>query len=250
MSDEPDAKPPSADGLQFDHVEYSTPGAAATCAACGQSIGDRYYEVNGQLLCPGCHEHLQRSLTGGSGLGRFARATLYGAVAGLLGAAIYYGVREVTNIEFGLIAIVVGWMIGKAVQKGSQGRGGWKYQLLAMFLTYSSIVLTYIPPAIQALRTSAKEKKAAEKEKPAEPANDGGNVDAKTPPTFAQFVTALALLAALAYAIPILVGLESPMGLIIIGVGLYEAWLINRRVRLDISGPHRIGSEPHVEPTG
>jgi hypothetical protein len=255
MTDEPDAKRPS-DGLQFDHVEYTTPSAAATCTACGQSIRDCYYEVNGNLLCPVCHESLQASLTGGSPFGRFVGATLYGSLAGLLGAAIYYGVREATNIDFGLISIVVGLMIGKAVRKGSDGRGGWKYQLLAVFLTYTSIVLTYIPPTIQALRTIAQKKEAAGNEKaepaePAAPANEGGDdADAKTPPTLAQVALALGILICLAYAIPVLVGFQSPMALIIIGVGLYEAWVINRRVRLDISGPHRIGSDPHVEPTG
>jgi hypothetical protein len=31
-------------------------------------------------------------------------------------------------------------LVGGAVRKGSSGRGGWHYQLLAMFLTY----ITYI----------------------------------------------------------------------------------------------------------
>src|SRR5207245_910442 len=44
--------------------------------------------------------------------------------------------------EFGLVAVVVGVLVGGAVRKGSNGRGGWRYQLLAMFLTYSAVVVT------------------------------------------------------------------------------------------------------------
>ena len=58
---------------------------------------------------------------------RALRALLFGSIAAGLGAAIYYGVAVATNMEFGLIAIVVGLMVGKAVKTGSDGRGGWFY---------------------------------------------------------------------------------------------------------------------------
>ena len=45
----------------------------------------------------------------------------------------------------------------------------------------------------------------------------------------------------LIFALPILVNLDSPIGLIIVAIGLYEAWTINRRVPLAITGPYRIG---------
>ena len=66
-------------------------------------------------------------------------ATALGLLAGLAGAAIWYAVRKITDYEIGLIAIVVGLMVGVAVRKGSKGRGGWFYQALAMTLTYCCV---------------------------------------------------------------------------------------------------------------
>lgn len=106
MSETPDAGTPPAEPLQFDRAEYVARRPATACKACGRELQDVYYDVNGQPVCRACRERLQTALAGGSALGRFARAALYGSLAGLAGAAVYYGVRELTNIEFGLIAIV------------------------------------------------------------------------------------------------------------------------------------------------
>jgi hypothetical protein len=304
MTDTPGVSDSPAKPLQFDHVEYAAPGPRAACKACGQPMQGVYYEVNGLPFCEGCRQQLQQSLSGGSAIGRFARATLYGLLAGLAGAAIYYGVREATNSEFGLISIVVGLMVGKAVKKGSNGRGGWFYQGLAMFLTYTAIVSTYIPPVIQAIRNRADEEAVAANAEPAakpidaaqsravadapEAAGATAVADAAAAPAVAeapgaagepetaagvgvadagpevhvrpplvslvgQLVVVLGFLIGFAYALPVLVGLESPMGLIIVAIGLYEAWTINRRAAIVINGPYQIaradtGSGVHVEP--
>ena len=47
--------------------------------------------------------------------------------------------------------------------------------------------------------------------------------------------------AGFAYALPVLVGFQQPIGLFIIGFALWEAWKINRRVRLEIQGPYTLG---------
>src|SRR2546422_11725279 len=59
-----------------------------------------------------------------------------------LGAGLYFGIEATTGYELGLVAVVVGLMVGGAVRKGSNGRGGWRYQALAMFLTYCAGVAT------------------------------------------------------------------------------------------------------------
>ena len=59
MSTEPD-------NLQFERAEYAQPDQGARqCATCKAPITDVYYEVEGRLVCPICHEGLQRALTGG-----------------------------------------------------------------------------------------------------------------------------------------------------------------------------------------
>ena len=270
MSDAPDQGDSPANDLQFDRAEYAAPVPTATCRVCGQALRDVYYQVNGQPFCPVCRDELRKALSGGSGFGRFVRATLLGSLAGILGAGIYYGVRRATNIEFGLISIVVGLMVGHAVKKGCNGRGGWFYQGLAMFLTYTAIMATYIPPTLEALREHkaavAKPQKpaqpaaaAANREGPAKPVeaddDEDADADAGPPPSVAGVLVAIVMLIALAYAIPIIIGVHSPIGLIIIAVGLYEAWVINRRARIVVDGPYEIGPAPsgsdvHVEPAG
>ena len=261
MSDAPDAGGSPANELQFDRVEYTAPGPAATCRVCSQGMPDVYYEVNGQPFCRDCHGQLQQALGGGSRFGRFARATLYGSLAGLAGAAIYFGVAKATNHEFGLISIVVGLMVGKAVKKGSNARGGWLYQGLAMALTYTAITLTYIPPMIQAINNHLEEKGAAAQfEQPAEAdaaADPVAKAAARPRLSFGellavlgQLLFAVAFLIGFAFALPILTGIGSPMGLVIIGIGLYEAWVTNRRTAIIINGPYQIGRADVAGGTG
>lgn len=246
----------ASEGLQFDKAEYSEHAAPKTdCAACGRSLRSIYYEVNGQVTCSGCKVEL--CATGGSALGRFLRASLFGLGAGAVGAAIWYGVRVLTGYEVGLIAIVVGLMVGGAVLKGSNGRGGWAYQALAIFITYTSIVSTYVPDIVSALgNTTAQASEAAVPagQAAATPAAVAGTGDATTTPMgpgrFVLVACAFALLvAAIAFAAPFLGGLENAIGILIIGFALYEAWKINRRRPLDVSGPFRVVAAAPGAPT-
>ena len=45
----------------------------------------------------------------------------------------------------GLIAVLVGWMVGKAVLAGSGNRGGRAFQVMAVALTYCAIVMSNVP---------------------------------------------------------------------------------------------------------
>src|SRR5579871_2160204 len=131
---------PNADDareLQFDEAEFAAPAAGVPlCAACQQTIPDHYFQVNGAVLCERCSTAVRASLTGGSSLRRFVKAGFYGFGAAVAGFALYFGVLKLTGMEIGLISIVVGFMVGAAVRKGSEGRGGALYQLTAVFLTY------------------------------------------------------------------------------------------------------------------
>src|SRR2546427_9799203 len=128
--------------LQFDHVERDGSPSRLTCAACNQAIASSYYEVNGSVTCLRCRNQIMAGWNRGSAGGRFARALGLGLGAAVVGAGIYFGIAALTGYEFGLVAIVVGVLVGSAVRKGSNGRGGRRYQLLAMFLTYTAVVVT------------------------------------------------------------------------------------------------------------
>ena len=240
MSEQSGNEPAAAKPLQFDKVEYAEPTAGNKCALCGQEISGSFYTVNDSLVCSVCHNTRLATLTGGSGIGRFVRAVLFGCVAAVLGAAIYFAILFTTRIEFGLVAIVVGLMVGGAVRAGCRHRGGLLYQFLAMFLTYTAIVSTYVPFVFRGVNRPAEQQKGGDQKNPGKAADV--KVAEKPAPADEKLkhpgLEAWIRLIALIYAVPFLAGADNIIGLIIIGIALYEAWKMNARHPLVISGPH------------
>ncbi len=186
-------------------------------------------------------------------------ASLFGAGAGLAGTAIWCVIRIVMHMELGIVAMLVGYIVGKAVRKGSGGWGGRRYQVLAVLITYACISATFVPVMVEAIRKKAgqahQEKLAAPRndeaaEKPDAAKNGRGNADnAPVKPlhadrSFLNVVVALATLFALCLAIPVMVGIHDPIMLIIFGIGLWEAWRFAARRVLPIVGPLQLGPRP------
>ena len=234
---------PRPDGLQFDKAEQTT----ATCAVCSQPISSTYFEVNGQVTCPRCRSAVVQQFNAGSSAGRFTRALGLGVLAAGAGFAIYYVIAKLTGMEFSIIAILVGVMVGAAVKRGSNGRGGVRYQLLAVFLTYASIVSSYVPFAFEQVREEAR---AARDSTAAAASSDtvalatASNPADTTAISGGEAAVALVMLAGLILALPFLAGLENILGLLIIGIGLYAAWTTVGKVTLKITGPYRVGAAP------
>jgi hypothetical protein len=211
--------------LQFDRMDSEA--TDLTCFNCNASIEDQYHYVNGRTACGACREQIEAGYIKRPGFKGFLCALIFGLGAAAIGFGVYYGVTALTGWEFGLVAIVVGLLVGFAVKKGCGGHGGWLYQLLAVFLTYAAIVSTYIPPALQEI--------------------------AKDPETSTAGLTGIGYLAflvvlfVLACAAPIMAGFENIIGWVIIAIGLYEAWKINKRRVMQISGPHQIGPAGAVQ---
>ena len=173
MEQQPTKETDPATDLQFDRAEFDDAESALGglgCTACNKPIADAYFEINGAIVCDACRAEAAALRTGGSGLARCFRATLFGILAGALGAGIYYGIVALTGFEIGLVAILVGFMVGFAVHVGSRARGGWLYQLLAVTLTYGSIVSAYVPDVAEGLRQATLEPSAATMDGTSEPA--------------------------------------------------------------------------------
>jgi hypothetical protein len=152
------AEPDPGDELQFDQAEYATAAPAGpSCGVCKRPIDDAYFELNGKVVCATCRHRIETALRGGSPLGRAIKALLLGSMAALAGAILYYAIVRVTHLNIGLVAIVVGFMVGAAVRKGSANRGGLFYQLLAVFLTYTAIGLMDFSLQLEAALSGAKD---------------------------------------------------------------------------------------------
>lgn len=156
MSDPNAPAPPGAaevpfeydDQLQFDQAEYSTPAprqAGAACTSCHRPIVDAYFETGGKVVCATCRQRIEEAFRGGSRMARGMRALLLGMLAAIAGAVVYYVIMRLTGYNIGIIAVVVGLMVGGGVRAGSGHRGGRFYQVLALFLTYTAIAGMHLP---------------------------------------------------------------------------------------------------------
>jgi len=262
---------PSPDELQFDKADVTEEDAGPlVCHACQRQLFDVYFEVDAQPSCEMCRYELESERNRGSGPGRFARALAAGGFAGLVGAGIYYAVLALTGYEIGLVAIVVGFLVGFGVRWGSRGRGGWPYQMLAVTITYVAIVSTYVPFIFEEIQkmeaTEVAEAPApgtvteAMLEPPTEAAvvpasgEQAVGLELEEEISAGQAMAALALFSLFVLAIPFLGGFQNILGILIIGFGLYQAWRINQRQPLLIEGPFQVGrtapppSAPPLEP--
>src|SRR5260370_40909907 len=71
-----------------------------------------------------------------------------GVGGGIAGLILYSGFGIATGIRLGYIALAVGWLVGTAIKKGSNGIGGRRYQIAAVALTYAAVSLSAIPVGI------------------------------------------------------------------------------------------------------
>lgn len=250
------ADPPAA-ALQFDQVEPVAGAAAApglTCLRCRTPLPEQFWEVNGHATCAPCRTALIEQFTGPITWRTWGRVLLYGGGAALLGTLLYFAVLKLTGYEFGLIAIGVGLLVGGAVRKASGLRGGWRMQAAAMALTYASIVSSYIPSVYKGVISHEEKKEpAAKSAAPAISSAAASEAAASATPAAAPaappqgvmkslgflFLAGLFLFGLAAIA-PIWAGFQNIMGWIIIGIALYEAWKLNRRIQLIVRGPLRL----------
>jgi hypothetical protein len=144
----------------------------------------------------------------------------------------------------------VGWLVAKAMLKGSNGIGGKRYQIAAVLLTYAAISVAAVPIAIASV---VKEKKAhTSQQKEAEQAattstdDSASKQDAQQPSKPGGGLGGL-LLQMLFYGLasPFL-ELQDPVhgliGLVILFVGLRIAYQLTGARPLEVDGPYRVAA--------
>ena len=234
------------DGLQFETaVPHAAPSDAVTgdqgsvtCRECQRTITDEYFDINGQPVCDSCRVRIEEQGETPRGWGVFARTGLYGLGATIAGAVLYYAVIAITDFEIGIVAIAIGYMVGYAVRAGARGRGGRRFQVLALALTYWAVGLAYTPLAFSG---ASEQGEAQTQTTPAAPASESTDAaDAVNIPLGVAFLLVFSL------ALPVLVVAGSmPGGLIsaaIIAFGMHQAWRMTAAPQVQITGPYRIAS--------
>ena len=239
---------------QFETAEFPAKPGTDSCFVCHQPISGSYFRVNAQMACGACAERLKNSIPKDSHAA-FARAVTFGAGAAVAGLALYAVVGIVTGLMIGYVSLAVGWIVAKAMMKGSGGLGGRRYQIVAVLFTYAAVSLAAIPMAIADFAKTKKSRtenrvvtqQPNENANPEAPAGDDG----KTPSSHAKGEgtgRSLTSLSAIGYLA--LVGLASPflelgseplnglIGLVILLVGIRIAWQMTRgHPPLVVDGP-------------
>jgi hypothetical protein len=243
----PDSKQPNVP--QFDTAQYAPKSGADACTFCKQPVGAAYYRVKGAMACMPCGQKATANLPKDSHAD-FMRGLLFGVGGAVVGLAIYSTFAIATGLVIGYVSLAVGYIVGKAMKKGSNGAGGQRYQIAAVLLTYAAVSLSAIPIGIHAYmkrHEQAQQVRAQRAQQAAPAATEPDDPVAQNPsPRPAPSVDRTSLLLRLLWlglASPILELINSPgygsiIGLVILFVGLRIAWQITGYdPRNEIVGP-------------
>jgi hypothetical protein len=130
--------------LSFDRAEYSNaPAALSQCTWCGRGLANEWFHAADRPICAVCAANA-RELLPASSSRRFWSAVAWGATAAAgLTLALALAEHLLLALHFGfgyvLIAIPVGFYIGRTMRNASGGATGRKYQLAAALLTYIAV---------------------------------------------------------------------------------------------------------------
>ena len=211
-------RPETDDALSFDRAIPMTPvsvggSGGVTCASCRRPITDSYHTANGEPVCDACRAVLALAAGGVTAPATIAKALVFGLVATLAGALIYWALIRFFGIEWALVSILSGWMIGKALRTGAEGRGGRLLQVIGALLVYVSVAMAYFPFLYE------------------------GGIRAGLP---------LARISVAALSQPISAIFDGATGgflsALIIGFGMMQAWQQAKQPHVVFEGPFRVGS--------
>jgi hypothetical protein len=250
----------AADGgeLQFESVvpRAESAAAATACAVCRTPLSFEYFDVNGQQICRTCSDQLAYQTATPREWSTLVRAGIAGVAAAILGAVLYFAVIAISGFEVGLVSIAIGYMVGYGVRLGTRGRGGRRFQVLALVLTYWAMGLAYSTLAIKAMFDEPAKDAAASISGPRTSGTDTAQPEApatqppaaksdEAPMTGGQFALGLLQLLAFTLVMPVLaIAGSMPGGLIsgaIIVFGMMQAWKMTAAPVVTVTGPYRIG---------
>lgn len=199
--------------LQFEHATYDAPTAGPTCGMCGKPVGAQYWQWQGRVLCASCRDQVTRLGEHVMDPAVFGQAAALGIATALACGVAYAGVVWATKYNLALITIGIGYVVAQVIRKSTRNISGKPYQYLAAALTYVAGSMGY---AWQVC---------------------GGVVPDKAdvPALLPQLLLA-----------PVTQATHDPIGLLIVGFGVLEAWRRTRPVPTVATGPYRVGAKPQA----
>jgi hypothetical protein len=211
---------------QFATAEFASAVPTMTCAACRQPIEGPFFQINGARACAECATRIRQQMPYDSHAA-FVRALVFGIGGAVVGFVLYVVCALLTGLVIGFVSLAVGFIVGKAMNLGSRGVGGRRYQLAAALLTYLAVSMSAVPIAIHQMRQ-----------------NHDTQVQSQNIAAPHQQVSVAKVIGVLG-----LVGMASPfldlrdpvhglIGLVILFVGIRFAWRFTAGREIIVSGPH------------
>jgi hypothetical protein len=211
---------------QFATAELAPNGPKMVCAACKRPIAGSYFLINRAQVCAECSNKIQAQIPKDTHAA-FVRALMFGIGGAIAGFALYVIFALATGLVIGFVSLAVGFIVGKAMNFGSRGVGGRRYQVVAVLLTYLAVSMSAVPIAIH-------QRGAHQAQTQSTDAAAAHGADMNIGKT-------LGVLALLGIASPFL-DLADPVhgliGLVILFVGIRFAWRFTAGRTFVVTGPH------------
>ena len=134
--------------------ESATGELARRCGLCRAPIAAQFFIMRNLLLCPDCASKIVKRH---EGPGRRRRAATLGLAAAAVFAVLWFLATRSTGRPLSPLALAAGIVIGMAVHQGSGGRGGFRYQLIAVLLVYAAFVVRFVPPVFGGIANAIKD---------------------------------------------------------------------------------------------
>jgi hypothetical protein len=209
--------------MNFEKAEYQSTTNIGPCANCNKSLDSTYYQANGMNVCEDC-ANILRVASGAPGKTHLAKGAVYAVGAAFVCSAVYAAIIVITNFELGLIAIAVGWIVGRAARIGAAGLGSRPLQIIAVAATYMAISGSLFFQVVYEL-----------------------NKEGKAINGIAGYVV-MFFLSMGKPLFELSEGFGGIIGLVILFFGLQQAWQNTRALAVDVAGPYNVNGNETLLP--
>ena len=117
-----------------------------TCSQCQTIIPEGTgIATDSAVFCQPCYQELTRILEEsldeqGKNI-NFPGAIAGGLAGGMLAAGVWWGFTIVTKIQFGLVAVLIGWAVAKGIVAMSGGKRALPLQQISVLITFFSFAM-------------------------------------------------------------------------------------------------------------
>jgi hypothetical protein len=114
------------------------PSGEIRCAECGSIIreGQDRVATDGGVFCRICYDNLairlRQAVEAQSADVPYSRAALGGILGGVAGSFVWWGFTVLTHIALGLVAVIIGILVGKGIVIFSGGKRSGRLQALSV----------------------------------------------------------------------------------------------------------------------